>query len=299
MRRNTHPGAPSNWPLWLGFGLLRLLVWLPYPAIMGLGKGLGLLLYRIAKRRVQIARTNLRLCFPALDEDAREALVRSSFIASGQGLMEMALTWWMSDKRLHPLVEVQGLEHLPTSESPGTILLTAHFSSLELSGRVLGWHQAFHPVYRPHENPVIEHFSRVFRARHAGAPIPRHEIRSMIRLLREGRAIWLAPDQRLDRKGSLMAGFFGIPCITSSVTSRLAQSGKAQVVPFIMRRKPESSGYLLRIEPALADFPSRDVLADTQRINDLIETWVRQVPGEYNWMHRRFKSGGVNQDFKY
>lgn len=299
MKRDTHPFTPSNWPLWLGFGLLRLAVLLPYPVIMWLGKLLGLLLYRLAKRRVHIARINLQLCFPALGETEREALLKEYFISSGKGLMEIAMTWWMPDRRLCPLVEVQGLEHLSEKAAQGRILLTAHFSSLELSGRVLGWHLEFHPVYRPHENPVVEYFSRRFRTRHAGAPIPRHEVRAMVRALREGHAIWLAPDQRLKRKGSMMADFLGIPCITSTVTSRLAHIGKAVVLPFVMRRKPDGSGYLFQLEPVLTDFPGQDAQADAQRVNDLIEDWVRLAPSEYNWMHRRFKNGGEQRDIKY
>jgi KDO2-lipid IV(A) lauroyltransferase len=299
MKRNTHPYAPVNWPLWLGFGLLRLLVLLPYPIIMTLGKAFGLVLYRLAGRRARIARTNLGLCLPGLGEDEREALVRANFISSGQGLMETVITWWMPDWRLRPLIEVRGLEHLSTVKQEGLILLTAHFSSLELCGRCLGWHQPFHPVYRPHENPVIEHFSRNNRSRHAASPIPRHEIRTMIKRLREAQAIWLAPDQRLDRKGSLMADFFGVPCITSTVTARLAQSGRALVLPLFMYRKEKGQGYVLEFMPPLDDFPSQDAQADTQRINDLIEDWVRRVPSQYNWMHRRFKGGGREGNFLY
>lgn len=298
MKRNTHPFAPSNWLLWLSFGLLRLVMLLPYPVILRLGEWQGLLLYRLAKRRVRIVRTNLGLCFPQLTEVEREALVRDCFIANGKGLMEIGMSWWLPDSRLRGLVEVQGLEHLP-EDGQGCILLSAHFSTLELGGRFLSWHKGFHAVYRPHENPVIEHFFRTHRARYGGTPIPRQEVRTMVKALREAQAIWLAPDQRLNRKGSEMVNFFGIPCITSTVTGRLAHTGKAQVLPYFLYRKPDGRGYVLRIEPLLEGFPSKDILADTQRVNDVIERWVRLAPAEYNWMHRRFKNGGINRDIRY
>ncbi len=84
--------------------------------------------------------------------------------------------------------------------------------------------------------------------------------------------------------------FFGIPACTITATSRLAALSGAAVVPYFPKRLPGGSGYEVVILPALENFPSEDVVADTRRINELLEQYVRLAPEQYLWVHRRFKT---------
>lgn len=281
---------PRYWPSWLFLGLLRLLALLPHRALMAVGAWLGRSARLFAGRRVRIAETNLRLCYPELPEAERQLMLRDHFAALGQGLMEVAMAWWWPRERLASLLLTkQGLEHLPRADSDhGTILLTAHFTSMELTGAVLSLFCDGHAMYRRNENPVLQWAIEHYRKRYALSTIARDDLRGMVRALRKKEGVWLAPDQNFNKKGSVFVTFMGVPASTTTAASRYAEMGKAAVVPaFLYRGK---GGYHLRVEPPLSDFPSGDDQLDTQRINDLFADWVRMAPAQYNWVHRRFKT---------
>jgi KDO2-lipid IV(A) lauroyltransferase len=82
----------------------------------------------------------------------------------------------------------------------------------------------------------------------------------------------------------------GIATTTLTMTSRLAESSKAPVLPFSSQRLPGSEGYLVKILPPLQNFPSGDDIADSTLINETIEHQVRNAPEQYLWLHRRFKT---------
>lgn len=283
---------PRNWPTWIGVGVLRMLALLPYPLACRLGRWLGRLVRQFARSRERIARRNLELCFPEFDNAAREHLLRQHFELLGISLFEVALAWWGARGRLEPLVEIKGLEHLraASERGKGVLLLSAHFTSLEISGRLLSFHAPFDAMYRQSENPVIEHAMATGRRSFCDDIIPRDAVKQMLRRVRAGHTVWYAPDQNTQRKKAVFPTFFGHAASTTPATHKLARMTGAAVVPFMAVRKPGDSGYLLLIEPALEDFPSDDVLADTQRVNDIIERWVREYPEQYLWIHRRFRT---------
>lgn len=281
--------SPRYWPTWLGLGCLWLIVQLPWRLQMYLGKQLGLLMFKTLKRRRYICCVNLELAFPELSAEERTELSRKHFISMGQGLLETAMSWWSRRKRLSKFVFLEGLEHLKNAhQQGGVILLSAHFTSLELGGRLLAPYLPLHVVYRPHQNPVIEQQVAKIRSKRYGQAISRDQIRSMIQSLKQGFPVWYAQDQHFDQKSSLFIPFFGVEAATNTATSRLASLGRAKVVPFFTVRTDK--GYLLRFLPALEDFPSESVHTDTARINQIIEQQVREFPEQYLWTHRRFKT---------
>ena len=282
--------APRHWPSWLVVGIMRVLLLLPYPTVMAIGRGLGRLVMPLAGRRVRIARTNLQLCYPDMPEAEREQLIRDIFAAMGMGVMEIGMAWWWPQEKLERLlIAVEGEQYLPPAGDPqGTIFLTAHFTSLELSGRYLGHRTPSHAMYRRNENPVIQALLERFRGEHLLGIVARDDVRGMLRVLKSGEGIWFAPDQNFAHKGGVFTDFMGVPAATNTATSRFAQMGKARVIPFTLVR--EHGGYRLVIEAPLEDFPSGDVQADTQRINDIFAAWVARAPEQYNWIHRRFKT---------
>ena len=280
---------PRYWLTWLGLGCLWLIVQLPWRVQMGLGKQLGLVMFHTLKKRRYICCVNLELAFPELTPEKRLILNRQHFISLGQGLLETALSWWGSERRLAKLAFFEGLEYLKNAhQQGGVILLSAHFTSLELGGRLLAPYLPLHVVYRPHQNAVIEQQVAKLRTNRYGQTISRDNIRSMLHSLKQGFTVWYAQDQHFDQKTSLFVPFFGIEAATNTATSRIASLGRAKVVPFFTVRTPQ--GYLLRFLPALEDFPSESVHTDTARINQIIEQQIRMFPEQYLWTHRRFKT---------
>lgn len=281
---------PANWAPLPAIGVLRLLALLPYPALMAVGRWLGRRLQAFATRRRHIAEINLALCFPERSDDERRRLLTAHFESLGMGLMEVGLTWWYSHQRFEALVEVDGSEHLAPAFAAGhgVIFFTGHFTSLEVSGRVLSRLAPALPMYRPNNNPLLEAIMVHHRERGVERTIPRDDVRLMLRTLRANKGVWFAPDQNYGLKHSVFADFFGVPAACNTSTSRFAGMTGARVVPFVVLRRPQG-GYLMRIQPALVDFPGDDVRHDTQRLNDILEGWVREAPEQYNWIHRRFK----------
>ena len=286
----TQFAHPRYWPTWLAVGLLRACALLPYRPMMVLGRLLGRMALRFARDRAHVVEANLRLCFPALDPAAIQALARRHAEALGMAVMDFAIAWWWSDDRLYAVAEISGREHLEQAmaNGKGAIFLTAHFTSIEISGRLLADMCPALPMYRPNNNALLEWVMVRNRERHVEQTIPRQDVRLMIRTLKQGKGVWFAPDQNFGAKGHVFAPFFGVPTSSNTSLSRFAGMTGAAVVPFVVLRKP-SGGYLMKIKPALQAFPSDDDVVDATRYNAIIEDWVREAPEQYNWIHRRFK----------
>lgn len=285
---------PRFWLLWLGLGVLWLMVKLPYALLLKLGRALGALMLLAAKSRRQIAARNLELCFPELSATERARLLRENFASSGIAFFEMAMSWWWPSARLARLAHVEGLEYLQAAqrEGQGVILMSLHFTTLEIGASLLGQLHTIDGMYREHKNPLFDYIQRHGRERHNldASAIERDDVRGMLKVLRAGRAIWYAPDQDYGRKQSIFVPLFGVPAATVTATSKFARLGKARVVPFTQQRLADGSGYRLTIHPPLADFPGDSEEADCLRINQWIEQAVRECPEQYLWAHRRFKT---------
>jgi KDO2-lipid IV(A) lauroyltransferase len=272
---------------------MRLMASLPFRWQLAVGRSIGRLSGRLATHRRHIAWVNLSLCFPEQPAKARERLLREHFAALGMGVFETAMAWWASDDKLRGLAEITGLEHLEraTARGKGVILMTGHFTTLELGARIITWYQSFHAMYRPHKNLLYETVMREARERRSRlAPLARRDIRGMLKSLKQGHAVWYAPDQNYGATQAVFVPFFGIPTLTITATSRLARMSGAMVLPYFPERLPGKSGYRVTILPPLEDFPSTNPEADALRINQLIEGWICRVPEQYLWVHRRFKS---------
>lgn len=289
--------APRYWPTWAGVGLLRLLALLPFPLMLQLGRLLGALLRHLPTGLVRIARRNLELCFPQLDVAARERLLDRHFASLGIALLEIPLAWWSSPARFGRLVHLEGREHLEAAlaRGRGAILLTAHFTPIELAGRALASITRIGFLYRPTKNAALAYALEHFRAGYGGRGIPRDDIRGFISALRNNECVWYAPDQSYRKKGAEMVPLFGIPAATNTLTSRLARITESPVLPYFIQRLPGTQGYRAVIHPPFENFPSEDAVADTARYNHMIEGQVALAPEQYLWIHRRFK--GLTQDY--
>jgi KDO2-lipid IV(A) lauroyltransferase len=264
---------------------------------MQMGKLIGKLMYHLLTSRRHIAKTNLKLAFPELSHAKRDILCMDHFISLGQGIMDMALSWWGTDKRLTSLSTIEGLEHLQNAlkKQQGIILFGMHFTSLEIGGPIISkLTDGVHVVYRPHKNRLLEHIVSKVRARRYGKAIPKTKIRQLITSLKKGHIVWTAPDQSFQYKNSLQIPFFNVKAPTNPSTSRLAAISHAQVIPFITVRqydeKKRATGYLLRFLPPLSNFPTDNIEQDTIRTNKLIEQQVRKFPAQYLWTHKRYKN---------
>jgi KDO2-lipid IV(A) lauroyltransferase len=283
---------PRFWPAWLGIGLLRLLVMLPFRLQVSIGASVGRLMYLSLGDRRRVADVNLRLCFPDLPESERRRLLRMHFSSLGIGLFELGMAWWASDQRVRSLVRLDGIGNLQNALSGGrgALIVSGHFAATELTGRAV---QLAVPNlaarYRPNRNPLVDQLLRRGRSRVAPIQIPKDNIRQLLRALKQGAGVWYASDQSYRRQHSVLVPFFGEPAMTNGALTHIARLSGAPVVPYFPRRLPKGRGYEVTLLPALKDFPTTDIGHDARRINALIEERIRLAPEQYYWIHRRFK----------
>ncbi len=281
--------APRHWPVWLGVGLCMALARLPWRVQRSLGAAVGWLALRLLPDRREAARTNLALCLPELDAGAREALLRANFRDVGIGLFEFARAWWGDVAPMRASARIEGVDVLQRlqAEGRGALLVSGHFMTLEMCGRLLCDHVPLAGMYRRHRSPVMEWAVLRGRLRYASAMFGNGDTRAAIRHLKRGGVLWYAPDQDMRGKDTVFAPFFGIPAATITATHQFARMTGCAVVPFFHRR--EGADYVLQVGQPLSPFPTDDAVADTAAVNAAIEAMVRQAPSQYLWLHRRFK----------
>ncbi|MDX1697895.1 MAG: LpxL/LpxP family Kdo(2)-lipid IV(A) lauroyl/palmitoleoyl acyltransferase, partial [Thiohalobacterales bacterium] len=272
--------------------ILWCLTRLPYGTQVWLGSRLGRMIMRLASGRRRIVRTNLQLCFPELDEPGVQKLERANFESMGIALFEMGMSWWSPNRKLAPLFTVEGMENLEQAlaSGNGAILLSAHFTTMEIGGRMLAMRTPFQVLYRGHKNAAMEYVISRGRNRFTHKAMLRDNLLGMRRSLRQNIPVWYAPDQDFGIGKAAFVPFFGIPAATLTVTSTLARMAKSPVVPFLQTRLDGARGYRLTLYPALEDFPGASPKEDTRRINAFLEARIREQPEQYLWAHRRFKT---------
>ncbi|MCK5091890.1 MAG: lipid A biosynthesis acyltransferase, partial [Gammaproteobacteria bacterium] len=265
--------TPRYWPTWIGIGILRLCICLPFRWQQTLGAIIGQLGYYLAKSRRKITATNIRLCFPELSPAEQKDLTIKTFRSTGKAIFETGLSWWGNERKLDNLCQIEGLENLQQAlkQKKGVILLSAHFTSLEIGGRLLSLHQPFQVVYKKAHNPLFELFMQRAREKHYQRAIQTYDLRGMLKGLKENKVSWYASDQDFGTKQSIFVPFMGVTATTLTTPARLAKMSGAPVVPYFPRRLENGKGYQLTILPILEGFPCSDEYKDAERINQIIE----------------------------
>ncbi|KAB7656589.1 MAG: Kdo(2)-lipid IV(A) acyltransferase [Plesiomonas shigelloides] len=284
---------PRYWLTWLGIAALYLVTLLPYPLIRRIGFTLGRLFMRIGKRRVKIAERNLELCFPDMSREARAQILQENFESTGMAVMETGMAWFWPDWRVKKIFQVEGLEHMrqAQAEQRGVLLIGVHFLTLELGARVFGMYNPGVGVYRPNDNPLMDWLQTWGRLRSNKYMIDRKDVKGMIRALRTGEIIWYAPDHDYGPRRSVFVPLFAVDkAATTTGTSILMQAADPALVAFAPIRNKDGSGYRLVISPAIQGFPMDDEVAAAAFMNRVVEKEILRAPGQYMWLHRRFKT---------
>ena len=284
--------TPGYWPLWLATGLLRLSSYLPYPVTYFLGSVLGSLIYHLIPSRRRVARINLKQAYPDYTDQQIKTLSKKAFKSLGISIFEMGVAWFADSKKLKQRVQIEGREHLDQAmaENKGVILLTGHFTTLEIGSRLIGFYvDKYNGVFKPARNPLFNAIMVRYRSRFGDELIDNKNVRGILRGLKKGHATWFAPDQDFRSQETVFTPFLGGIATTLTATAKLARMTGAALVPFYPVRLEHGRGYKLIVLPALENFPSGDIEADSARVNRTIESMVYDCPEQYLWSHKRFK----------
>ena len=293
----------KNFSNYSGVALLRFLAFLPYQLLVSLGYGLGNLAAQIPSDRDRVVRTNLELCFPDLSAHEIDQLRKQHWRLLGRSLVEKSIIWLGSKKQLANMIEVQS--EVDLNDRQPRILVNMHFIGIEGSiilsalAKDKGWPRTsgfFQRMKSPFFNKkIIE-----WRNRFGGNSIDRQgNSLELIREIRKGNFIIIAPDIDLGLKDSAFSPFFNIQTNTITAVSRLAKITGAQVCMMITTLKKNGAGYVCTISKPLENFPTENPEADTARLNQIFEQEIRLRPAEYYWVHKRFKNRPKNEASPY
>ena len=277
-----------------GVALLKILSLLPYKLLVSIGYGLGFIAARLPGDRNRVVKTNLQLCFPDLNENEINDLSKKHWRLLGRSLVEKSIIWLGSEKQLSRMIEVKSAVDLTTRKP--RILVNMHFTGIEGSiilsalAKRMNWPRTS-GFFQRMKNPFFNQKIIAWRNRFGGNSIDRQgNAKTIIREIRNGDFIIIAPDIDLGLKDSEFVPFFGIQTNTITTVSRLAAITGADVCMMVTSLKEDESGYLCEISKPLENFPGVDPKTDTARLNQYFEKEIRLRPAEYYWVHKRFKN---------
>jgi KDO2-lipid IV(A) lauroyltransferase len=276
-------------------GLLGICAFLPYSWLIQIGHGLGWCASKIPNKRKRVIETNLRLCFPELTHKERANLAKKHWQLLGRSFLERGKFWLRGQKTIRKLVTIHPNTNL--NDGKQRLYLNMHFIGLE-AGLIAA--ESYikdiegpktYSLYTPFKNKFFEARIKKWRERFGAQMLPRQQsMRQIIRIIRSGGIMNIAPDMDLGKQDSVFAPFFGISTCTVSSIARLAQIANVEVCPIITTLRADASGYDCFIGPTWSDFPTGNAIADATRMNAFFETWIKPRIGEYWWVHKRFKS---------
>ena len=271
------------------FALMWLVHWLPFRALAAIGNAVGMLLFWLIPERRRVTRINLQKCFPRMSPAQREGLARAAFRAFCRSFVDRAVLWWGSAERIKRMVRLDGLEHLDAA-GPKVIVLAPHFAGLDAAGIRLSIERELSSLYSHQKDPVLDRLLLESRTRFRPHIVSRQQgLRKVLRWIKSGIPFYYLPDLDFGRKGTIFVPFFGVPAATAVGLSYIARSTGARVVPCVARMLPDG-GYVARLYPAWHGFPSGDDAADARRMMAFIEERVLEMPEQYHWLHKRFKT---------
>lgn len=283
---------PKYWPVWSLIGVMWVVVRLPWSVQKWVAKGLSFLLYNLAGKRRKIVKKNLELCFPEWSQEEQQKRVKEVFFNNALGMIEAFNAFNHPSEKFHAKVDIHGAELLEEAKAKGkgVILIGAHFSHLDFGAALISLVSEVIVIYRPNNNPVMDHFILKGRENILKGVIPRDNMRAVIRALKNQEVVWYPPDQDYGEKHSVYVPFFGINAATITATSRLVKFNDSTVLMLSYRRDDESGRYTMEFEAAPEGFPSGDETKDAELINQALERNIRKAPTQYMWTHRRFKT---------
>src|SRR6266851_10224617 len=265
---------------------------LPLGLLAPIGSAVGSLLYVLGCERRKVCLTNLSRCLPEMKDKERVALAKAHFRAFGRSVLERSILWWGSRERVMRLVKIAGLERVHAHKGQPLILLAPHFVGLDAGCTRLTCEIDMAGIYAKQKNAFFNALLLSGRTRFGRQrAISRQDgVRPALAALKDGIPFYYLPDQDYGQRDAIFVPFFAASAATITGLSRMTRLTGARVLPCVTRMLPGGAGYELQCYPVWEDFPSDDDAADARRMNAFIEERVREMPEQYFWTHKRFKT---------
>jgi len=262
------------------------------------GNAAAALGYHLARRQREAGLRNLRMALPELSKVEHNRILKEVFRNLGRLLVEFSHLPDLTPENISSLVEYEGGEHYLEAErrGKGTLFLTLHMGSWELSPVA---HALYgHPLRfltRPIDNPRVDGLITRLRTSPGNQVIRRTRAsRDVLTALRNNEAVGFLIDQNTTRDRGVFVDFFGIPAATSPSVATFALRTGATVVPAFMRWDETRRRHILRFTPPVellrTGSREHDIVENTRLFNEILEGFVREVPGQWLWIHKRWKT---------
>ena len=292
----------SKWQIWSAQWAVRALKnmanWSD-AARYRVGASLAWIASKFAKRRMNIARTNLSLCFPNWTDEQVERVAQQQMRYFAQALMDRSLFWFGAKEAVFSHITVQDEHFLneALAKKRPIILLAPHFVGLDAGGMRINMMHPVVSMYQRQSNPVFDQMVLEGRSRTGQAYLySRHDgARKLVKLLRDNIPLYYLPDMDFGRKDSIFSEFFGQPAATLTALPKLAGLTQALIVPCITRIDKDAfargqTRYITQFYPAWDGYPQGSEEEAVRQMNQFIEERITEDPAQYLWMHKRFKT---------
>ena len=277
---------------------------LPLPLVHLFGLLVGFLVPRFDRRHVLVARENLDRAYGgALSTRERDEIIRGVYRNLGLILVELICAPRLLGRgRWRERIEIEGMEHAraAAADGKGVIFVSGHIGNWEWLGAVAAIHgYPLHTIYRPLDNPFLDRYLRQARTRFGQKLIPQTgSVLPLGRCLREGGFLGMLVDQN-QAVGGVFVDFFGRPASTMRAPAALHRRTGAPIVTGYIRRVGPFR-HRIRIDPPIrleptAD-PEEDLLRVAQAYTERLETYVREAPEQWLWLHRRWRTRPPGED---
>ena len=269
--------------------ILKFLNILPQSIQYLIGKGIGKIFYKRFNERREIARWNLKKCFPEKNEKEIRVILKQSFERLGESLFEFLNAFWAPDKKLKKLIinfnEIESIVE-DFDKSKGKLLLFMHTPNLDLVVRTASLFMPVSGMARTQNNKIIDNLFKASRKKFTERIFNPSEILELLNFLKNGKACLYAPDQDYGYKSSIFVDFFGHKALTVKFPYLASKRANCDVYLFSLKKRGlQYSAALEKI-----NLKKENVEEDLNTINSKIENYILSNPENYLWSHRRFKN---------
>ena len=275
-----------------GMGLFVAM--LPRSWEMALGAFLGRCALLFGSRHARVARENLERCFPEMNEEARRALLRENYEHYGRMVLELAHMFapWPGHfrKYVQRNVEIKGYEHWTAARAKGkgVLFLGSHIANWEFAASIGAIKDMPVTIVTRRLKPAWLHawMEKVRLSVGVKATYQPRTIPTVMKALRDNGGVVFVMDQYMSPPMGEPMRLFGVSVHTLAAIAPLARRTGAAILPVLPKREKDGR-VTITIEPEIA--LSDDDKKDNQRLATHVEGWMRKVPGQALWAHRRFK----------
>ena len=272
--------------------VLKSLQWTPIAAADALGRYYARLLDRWVPHLRRVAERNLVLAMPELDAAGRSAIIDGVFRSIARLLVSLARFPSIGLHNLDRWIRIEGAEHVEAAlrQRCGVLFATAHLGNWELSAFAHGLASGpMSILVRPLDNPLIDRLVERRRALSGNRPILKKDFaRAILKALAGNEAVGILIDQNASADSGVFVDFFGFPACASTGLAKIAAHSGAAVIPGFALWCEDERRYVLRFYPPVEI--SGDAARDTQTLQARLEEVIRADPGQWLWIHRRWKT---------